>query len=80
VTVTPTGVPAPPPENKEDSPKPQTEEQRQQEQRTNRSGKDDVHTEGNVLAVECERSASWRSCWPACPSWFDRPTPYWCRR
>jgi len=45
-------VSAPPPENKEDSPKPKTEEQRQQEQRTNRAGKDDVHTEGNVLAVE----------------------------
>jgi hypothetical protein len=60
-TPTPTGTVVPPPqtENKEDSPKPKTEEQRQQEQRTNRSGKDDVHTEGNVLAVEQPAGASY---------------------
>jgi hypothetical protein len=58
-TATGTVVPPPQTENKEDSPKPKTEEQRQQEQRTNRSGKDDVHTEGNVLAVEQPAGASY---------------------
>jgi hypothetical protein len=55
VTATPTAtgtvVPPPQTENKEDSPKPKTEEQRQQEQRTNRSNRNDVTTEGNVLEV-----------------------------
>lgn len=31
-----------------------TSEQRQHQQRTNRSGRDDEHTEGNVMAVACE--------------------------
>jgi hypothetical protein len=52
-TPTATGTDVPPPQtgNKEDSPKPKTEEQRQQEQRTDRSNKSDVATEGNVLEV-----------------------------
>jgi hypothetical protein len=57
-TATPTATSTPvisaqtiPEDNQDKKPK-QTEEQRQQEQLTNRSGKDDVHTEGNVIAVE----------------------------
>ena len=37
---------------KEDEKPKETEEERQQRQHTNRSGKADVHTEGNVIAVE----------------------------
>jgi hypothetical protein len=40
-----------PPEDDTDKPRNETEEQRQQRERTNRSNKDDVHTEGNVVEV-----------------------------
>jgi hypothetical protein len=33
-----------------------TDEQRQQRQRTNRSGRDDEHAEGNITAVDCTAS------------------------
>lgn len=39
------------PSNEDDSPKKETDEQRQQRELTNRSNKDDVHTEGNVVGV-----------------------------
>jgi Calx-beta domain len=51
-TLAPVSGPITVPEDHQDKPQHLTEEQRQQEQRTNRSGKDDVHTEGNVIAVE----------------------------
>ena len=43
-----------PPEDDTDKPRKLTEEERQQRQRTNRSGRDDEHTEGNVTAVACD--------------------------
>jgi CSLREA domain-containing protein len=42
------------PEDDTDKHHKETEEERQQRQRTNRSGKDDVHTEGNVVEARCE--------------------------
>jgi hypothetical protein len=63
-TSTPTATPIPPsanqpPEDNQDKRPKQTEEQRQDRQLTNRSGKDDVHTEGNVIAVERPEGASY---------------------
>ena len=49
-TVTP--PPAPKVEDNDDDDEKETEEQRQQRERTNRSGRADVTTEGNVLRVE----------------------------
>lgn len=40
--------------NRDDS-KPKTDEQRQQAEQTNRSGRDDVHTEGDVAAVDLSK-------------------------
>ena len=69
-TSTPTPTPPPPPapnplpEDNQDKHAPQdkeTEAERQQRERTNQGGKDDVHTEGNVLAVE--RASNGRACW-----------------
>jgi CSLREA domain-containing protein len=45
-----------PPEDNQDKPQKLTDEERQQRQRTNRSGRDDEHTEGNVTAVACDAS------------------------
>jgi hypothetical protein len=45
-----------PPEDDTDKPRKETEEQRQQRERTNRGGKDDVYTEGNVTATSCDAS------------------------
>jgi hypothetical protein len=44
----------PRPEDDTDKPRKETETERQQRERTDRSGKDDVHAEGNVTAVACE--------------------------
>jgi hypothetical protein len=57
-TVTPTATPTPSTSltspNKDDSPRKLTSEQRQQHQLTNRSNKDDVHTEGDVVEVHVD--------------------------
>jgi hypothetical protein len=57
-TVTPTATPTPSTSltspNKDDSPRKLTSEQRQQRQLTNRSNKDDVHTEGDVVEVHLD--------------------------
>jgi len=45
-----------PPEDDTDKPQKETETERQQRQRTNRSGRDDVTTEGNVTALACDGS------------------------
>jgi hypothetical protein len=49
----------PPSDDDTDRPRKETEEERQQRERTNEGGKDDVHTEGHVEAVE--RAADGRS-------------------
>lgn len=43
------------PDDDTDSPRRLTTEQRQQQQRTNRSNRDDGHTEGHVIALACDR-------------------------
>jgi hypothetical protein len=57
-TLTPTATPTPNTSltspNKDDSPRKPTSEQRQQRQLTNRSSKDDVHTEGDVVEVHVD--------------------------
>ncbi len=45
--------------NGEPNKKKPTEEQRLQKERTNTGGRDDVATEGNVLAVHCDEDPRW---------------------
>ena len=67
-TPTPTPTPTPTatsispvqrPDDEKDDPRRETETQRQQRQHTNTAGKDDVHTEGHVIAVERPDEASY---------------------